>query len=123
VSGEDRKRSVANLQGADAERLALLYLIGKGYWPMARRYLSQAGEVDLIMRRGKTIVVVEVKARSTRDGAAMSVTPEKIRRLGAALNRFRAERQLDDSYTFRCDLVLIAPWTWPRHVVNAGELG
>ncbi|MGL4637084.1 MAG: YraN family protein [Beijerinckiaceae bacterium] len=123
MRGEDRKRSVANLQGADAERVALVYLMAKGYWPMARRYLSQAGEVDLIMQRGKTVVLVEVKARSTLDAAAMSITPDKIRRLGAALNRFRAERQLDDSYTFRCDLVLVAPWKWPRHVVNAGELG
>ncbi len=123
MKGEDSKRSVANLQGADAERVALFYLVCKGYWPMARRYLSQAGEVDLIMRRGKTVVVVEVKARRTLDGAAMSVTPEKIRRLGAAFKRFRAERQLDDSYTFRCDLVLVAPWKWPRHVVNAGDLG
>ena len=47
-SGEDRRRSLANLAGADAERLALVLLVCKGYWPMARRYLAPSGEIDLI---------------------------------------------------------------------------
>jgi putative endonuclease len=122
-SGEDRRRSLANLAGADAERLALALLIAKGYWPLARRYLSPAGEIDLVMRRGRTIVAVEVKARATMDEASAAITPAKIRRIGAALAHFRSERRLDDSYTFRCDAVLVAGWLWPRHLVNAGELG
>ncbi len=41
-SGEDRRRSLAALFGADAERLSLLLLILKGYWPLARRYRAPA---------------------------------------------------------------------------------
>ena len=114
--GEDRRRSLANLAGADAERLALVLLVLKGYWPMARRYLAPMGEIDLIVRRGKTIVAVEVKARATLDSAAAAITPAKLRNIGLAMNAFRAGRQLDDSYTFRCDAVLVAPRRWPRHV-------
>jgi putative endonuclease len=122
-SGEDRRRSLANLAGADAERLALLLLVLKGYWPMARRYLSPMGEIDLIMRRGKTIVAVEVKARATLEAAATAVTPAKLARIGAGMNAFRTERRLDESYIFRCDAVLVAPRSWPRHLVNVGGLG
>ncbi len=120
--GEDPKRSLAFLAGLDAERLALLMLVMKGYWPMARRYLSRAGEIDLVMRRGRTIVAVEVKARPTLDAARQTLTAEKLRRIGTALAAFRAERQLDDRYTFRCDAVFVAPGQWPRHIVNAGPV-
>lgn len=120
--GEDRRRSLANLAGADAERLALILLVLKGYWPMARRYLAPMGEIDLIVRRGKTIVAVEVKARTSLESAAAAITPAKLRNIGLAMNAFRAERQLDDSHTFRCDAVLVAPWRWPRHVVDVGPL-
>ncbi len=121
--GEDRRRSLAALFGADAERLSLLLLILKGYWPLARRYRAPGGEIDLVMRRGRTIVAVEVKARPTLEEAAAAVTSAQLRRIGVALSRFRAERGLDDSYRFRCDAVLVAPRRWPRHIVDAGALG
>jgi putative endonuclease len=120
--GEDRRRSLANLAGADAERLALLLLVLKGYWPLARRYLAPSGEIDLIMRRGRTIVAVEVKARRTPAEAAAAITSTKLRNISRAMASFRAHRQLDDSYVFRCDAVLVAPWHWPRHIVNIGAL-
>ncbi len=120
--GEDRARSLALLFGADAERLSLLLLILKGYWPLARRYRAPGGEIDLVMRRGRMIVAVEVKARATLEEAAMAVTPAQLRRISLALARFRAERGLDDRYDFRCDAVLVAPRRWPRHIIDAGAL-
>jgi putative endonuclease len=122
MSGENRRRSLANLMGADAERVALLLLIAKGYWPLARRYLAPSGEIDIIVKRGRTIVAVEVKARPTLESAAASITPGKLRKISSALNHFRSKRQLDDSYVFRCDAVLVVPGCWPKHVVNVGEI-
>jgi putative endonuclease len=120
--GEDRRRSLARLAGADAERLALICLICKGYWPLARGYRGHDGEVDLVMRRGRTIVAVEVKARPTLEQAGEAITPAKLRRIAAGLRQFRAERRLDDTHVFRCDAVLISPRRWPRHVVNVGSI-
>jgi putative endonuclease len=121
-TGEDRRRSLARLAGVDAERLALMFLIGKGYWPLARDYRGRGGEVDLIMRRGRTIVAVEVKARPTLEQAGAAITPAKLRRIAAGLAQFRAERRLDDGHVFRCDAVLVAPRRWPRHLVDVGAL-
>eukprot|EP01036_Dinobryon_divergens_P047412 gene47412-63557_t len=123
MSGEDRRRSLANLRGSDAERLALVLLIAKGYWPMARRYLGHAGEIDLVMKRGRTIVAVEVKARATLEDAAATVTPAKLRRIGLAMRQSRSQRRLGDDHISRWDAGLIAPGGWPRHIVDAGELG
>ncbi len=120
--GEDRRRSLARLTGIDAERLALLALVLKGYWPMARDYRAHGGEIDLVMRRGRLIIAVEVKARATIEAAAAAVTPAKIARIAAAMRQFRAERRLGDEHVFRCDAVLVVPRRWPRHVVDVGAL-
>jgi putative endonuclease len=123
MSGENRRRSLSHLRGLDAERIALLLLIAKGYWPLAKRYLGHAGEIDLVMKRGRTIVAVEVKARVSIAEAALTITPAKIARVGRAMAQFRSQHRLDESYTYRCDAVLVAPWTWPKHVENVGALG
>jgi putative endonuclease len=99
-----------------------MMLIAKGYWPMARRYLGHSGEIDLIMKRGRVIVAVEVKARASLDEAAATITPAKLRRIGLAMRQFRSQRRLDDTYIYRCDAVLIAPWAWPKHVVDVGVI-
>ncbi len=121
-AGEDRRRSLARLAGVDAERLALLLLVAKGYWPLARDYRGHRGEIDLVMRRGRTIVAVEVKSRPTLEQAAEAVTPAKLRRIAAGLRQFRAERRLGDGNVFRSDAVLVAPRRWPRHVADVGPL-
>lgn len=50
--------------GARAESLAAAYLVGQGMAPVARNYRTKAGEIDLIMRHGTTLVFVEVRYRS-----------------------------------------------------------
>ncbi len=121
-AGEDRKRSLARLAGADGERIALIFLILKGYWPLARGYRGNGGEIDIVMRRGRSVVAIEVKRRATLTEAEAAITPGKLRRIAAGMRQFRAERRLDDRFDYRCDAVLVAPGRWPRHVVGIGEL-
>jgi putative endonuclease len=120
--GEDRKRSLARLAGVDAERIAMLYLMGKGYWPLARDWRGRGGEIDIVMRRGRTVIAVEVKARPSLAEAASAITPAKIARIAAGMRQFRAERRLGDALDYRFDAVLISPGKWPLHVQNAGPL-
>ncbi len=49
--------------GDRGEDLALRYLAKKGYAPVERNYRTRRGEIDLIVRRAKTLVFVEVKLR------------------------------------------------------------
>jgi putative endonuclease len=122
VSGENRDRGLARLYGVDAERLALLSMILKGYWPLATHYRGGGGEIDFIVRRGRNIVAVEVKARRTADEAANAIGAAQINRITRSFNSFKAERRLDDSYTFRLDAVFVSPRRWPRHVKNIADL-
>lgn len=51
--------------GAYGETLALQYLLKKGYIFIARNARVGHKEIDLILRDGRTIVFVEVKARGS----------------------------------------------------------
>lgn len=50
-------------RGTAAELAAERYLKGRGLRPLARDVRLKNGQVDLMMLDGKTVVVVEVKAR------------------------------------------------------------
>ena len=51
-------------RGSDAESVAENWLRNKGLRPVCRNYNCPLGEIDLIMRDGKSLVFVEVRFRS-----------------------------------------------------------
>ena len=71
--------------GKMAEYIALIYLLFKGYWPIAKNYVTgrgtHAGEVDLIMRKGKMLVFVEVKERRSMEKAAYAISEKQKERI------------------------------------------
>jgi putative transposase len=72
--------------GDHGEDLAATALKKQGYKILERNYVTPLGEIDLVARQGKTVVVVEVKTRkSTRFGSpqeGVSVTKQgRLRRL------------------------------------------
>src|ERR1700682_1740705 len=78
------ERQVAFRVGLSAESRAAALLIAKGFRIVARRWKSPVGEVDIVARRRKLLVFVEVKARANLDDAAWSVTPRQRARIIAA---------------------------------------
>ena len=52
--------------GMSRKLAAMLLLLAKGFRPVARRYKTPLGEIDLIVKRGRTIAFVEVKARASQ---------------------------------------------------------
>lgn len=105
------------------EKVAQVFLMFKGYMPVARNYIvgrgTGAGEVDLIMRRGRTLVFVEVKYRPTLTQAIQAITPENQMRVARASAAFLARRKRYQGYMVRYDAVLMAPKRFPRHLKNA----
>lgn len=80
-------------QGDAAEAVALRFLQGKGLRLVSTNYAvrgGHAGEIDLIMRDGETLVFVEVRQRKTQrfGGAAGSVTVTKQRRIVQAARAY-----------------------------------
>ena len=97
--------------------LAAWWLRLKGYRILAHRARCSRGEVDLIVRRGRTLAFVEVKQRASAEGAAWALEAQRLRRVIAAAEVL-APRHARADDELRFDAVLIVPRSWPRHLKN-----
>ncbi len=113
------KRREAWRRGRRAERLALLALSLAGYRILARNLRSPVGEIDIVARRGRMIAFIEVKTRSSLETAADAIAGRQRRRITRAAARFLAARPELATHQARFDVILIAPWRWPRHITDA----
>ena len=105
--------------GLSAESRAAMFLIAKAYRILARRWKTPFGEIDIVARRRRALVFVEVKARESLDDAAEAVTERAKRRIVAAAELWRAHHPGDANAEIRFDVILVAPGKMPRHIVNA----
>lgn len=79
-------------RGKAAEEAAAAYLARQGLTLVERNWRCKGGEIDLIMRDGKTLVFVEVRARNNArfGGAAASITAVKQARVAHAAQLYLA---------------------------------
>ena len=116
-----RDRRAAYLLGHEAEFWAAMLLRLKGYSILAKRFQAAGAEVDLIAERFGTLVFVEVKARATLDAALITLTPEKLNRIGRAARAYLGRRGKMPR-ALRLDAILVAPGHFPRHIESIGEI-
>jgi putative endonuclease len=112
-------RRITESRGRTAEALALMALMLKGYRPLATRFRAAGGEIDLIVRRGDTVVFVEVKARGTAEAAGGAIDARKVARFSRAARAWIGRHPGCAGLTFRADAMFVVPRSWPRHVVDA----
>jgi len=105
--------------GLSAETRAAALLLAKGYRIAKRRFRTPVGEIDIVARRGRILVFIEVKARARLDSAAEAVTDRSKRRIVAAAEAWLAENPDDVHCDIRFDAVLVAPRRLPRHIEAA----
>jgi putative endonuclease len=117
--GPRHQRIAAFRLGLSAESRAAMLLIAKGYWIAARRWKTPFGEIDIVARRRRALVFVEVKARDRADQAAEAVTERGRRRIIAAAELWLAHHPDDAQREIRFDVMLVAPGRIPQHMVNA----
>jgi putative endonuclease len=96
--------------GRDGERIAALLYLLRGYTIVGRDVRMSAGQVDLVCRRGRLLVVVEVKRRRTRGryGAVHALSWRQEERLLAATAQL--QRRYPWARAARIDLVAIDGW-------------
>lgn len=113
------ERVAAFRLGLSAESRAAMLMIAKGYRIVARRWKTPVGEIDIVARRRRDLVFVEVKARSSLDAAAEAVTDRNKQRIVGAAQFWLAGHPDDVSAFIRFDAIMVAPGKLPRHIVNA----
>lgn len=109
-------RRAAERWGQGAETLALWWLRLKGYRLVARRYRCPVGEIDLVMRRGRCLVFVEVKARREAAQGLAALGRSQRRRIAAAAQAFHAAHPQLAALDSRFDLITMARGRLPRHL-------
>ncbi|WP_245734837.1 YraN family protein [Nocardioides exalbidus] len=111
--------------GRRGEAIAARHLSGLGMVVLDRNWRCDAGEIDLVLRDGRVLVICEVKTRTSTDfGAPLEAIDrrkaDRLRRLGARWLRVH-DCHPDD---VRVDLVgVLAPRGGPveiEHVEGAG---
>lgn len=108
-----RTRQEAEKAGRRAERWVAIWLTLKGYRILAHRFKVRAGEIDLVARRGRTLVFIEVKQRAKAAHAIDPVTArseERIIRAGEAWLVANPD-YVSDGYALRYDVItVIGSW-------------
>ena len=113
------ERLKAFQRGLSAESRAAMLLIAKAYRIVARRWKTPFGEIDIVARRRRTLVFVEVKARDSVEDAMEAVTERTKRRIIGAAELWLARNPDDVNAEIRFDVILVAPGKMPRHIANA----
>lgn len=118
-----RDRQAAYRHGHFAEAAAAGLLMAKGFRLLARRYRTPLGELDLIVKRGRLVAFVEVKARATRREGLESVGRMSERRIVGAADLWLAKHPDAAGLDLRYDMVVVTPGRLPLHLPDAFRPG
>lgn len=113
------KVKTAHQKGLNAEKWAALFLLLKGYMILDWRVRTKVGEIDLIVRRKDVLCFVEVKLRKTQAEAAEAVHAVNQERVRRAAELYLQRHSRYTVHDIRFDALVMAPWRWPQHIVNA----
>jgi putative endonuclease len=102
---QDRRKKLGDF----GESAALAHLMRRGCVEVARKWRCPAGEIDLLIRDGATLVFVEVRTRrgSVSGAAEESIGPAKRARLIALAYAYLAAAGLPDDTPWRIDVVAV----------------
>jgi len=106
--------------GARGEELAAAWYAASGYEVLARNWRCREGEIDLVCRKGSTLVVCEVKTRSSDAfGTPLDALGERkrarLRRLAARWLREHGVRCREvrfDVAAVRGGVIDVVPGAW-----------
>ena len=130
TSGADAERRPSRGErnralGRYGERLAERHLVGQGMVVLDRNWRCPDGELDLVLREGRVLVVCEVKTRSSLEFGTPheAVTPAKLARLRRLAARWLSEHDVSLPEV-RIDLVaVLRPRRGPSAVDHVAGVG
>ena len=103
------RKTSCRQRGDKTEDAALAFLESRGMVLITRNYHCRYGEIDLIMRDGKTTVFVEVRYRKTAGygGALASITPSKQRKIALTAQHYLTQQKRPAIGDCRFDVIAV----------------
>ncbi len=109
-------------KGLLAEKIANVFLFFKGYSLISTRENHKTrkkgtGEIDLVLKKDKTIIFCEVKYRKTINEALYSVSKNQQKRMRRGAELFLKRNHRFRNFDIRFDVIAVAPWKI-KHIKN-----
>lgn len=111
-----------NELGILGEKIAANHLIHKGYILLERQWRYKHKEIDLIFQKGNTLIIVEVKSRSSQkfSTTAELITQKKIEFLIEAGEAYSEKNNFSGSLRFDVIAIYFNENTYSiEHIENA----
>jgi putative endonuclease len=112
-------RLQAELFGRRGEDLAAWFLRAKLYRIVGKRVRTPLGELDLVATRFGVTVFVEVKSRRGAGGEYEALLAVNRSRILRAAQHYISRHPAIAETPMRFDVIFLAPFKWPRHVMDA----
>ncbi len=109
--------------GRQAEVLAAIWLMLKGYRILGFRLKTPQAEIDILAAKGAVLAVVEVKSRTSPMAALEAVSQDQRERLRRAGRAIAASRPRLADVSIRLDLIAMSPGRLPHHIRDAWRAG
>ncbi len=117
-----KSRKKAQYRGRLTEYIAAFYLRCKAYRILAQNWRTPYGEIDIIARKGKTIVFIEVKFRTNAMATSYAIQDRQWRRIAKSAEAYIGAHPHLQVLKWRYDRILISPWRWPQHDKNVWRI-
>ncbi|MGJ8528684.1 YraN family protein [Maritalea sp.] len=114
-----QNRQKAERFGHKGEFWAKLYLRAQGFRILGQRVKSRNGEIDIVVKRGQLLVFIEVKARAYNKMLEQAFEGVRQDRIVGAAQYWLSQNPKFAHYTIRFDVIGLAPFRWPVHIVDA----
>ena len=102
--------------GIFSEYLVIIFLSLKGYQVLKRRHKSYFGEIDIIAKKGDTLIMIEVKARKIINSIEEVLSRNQQNRITEAACDFFAKNKKYQNLGIRFDLIIVKPFSAPLHL-------
>lgn len=114
-----KKRVKAYKFGLLAEFFVITLLKIKFYRILARRYKTKLGEIDIIAKRGRNIIFIEVKARNNFSEFSEIIKPVNQQRISRSAELFLIKHPKYRKLTIRFDVFFVTHKFKFKHIKNA----
>lgn len=118
----ENKRSI----GESYEKRAVQILEEEDYLVLERNYRSRRGEIDIIARKGKILVFLEIKYRKNQNYGLgkEAISPKKMQTIFQVAQQYIQRNHLEsDSVRMDCIHFLGEDYEWEQDIAWGDEIG
>lgn len=114
-----QKKLISFYYGIYAEKIVKFFLILKGYEIEKTRFKTYLGEIDIIAKKKKLLIFIEVKARTkVKIQLDQIISQQQISRIKNSSDIFLSKKPQFWQYDIRYDLITISNYFSINHYID-----